>query len=108
MWLICDYSQALLVEPHKDYNLHWPIRRGRLNVHDGPCGTLTAVLSDLELIWGYAIQNMLDIPLKDLKVKFTNILQNYGVLLKRNLITTPAICLRIEQENIQNQKTWLH
>ena len=60
--------QALLVEPNKEYNVHWPIRRGRLNVHEGPCGTLTSVLSDLELIWGYAIQNMLDIPLKDLKV----------------------------------------
>ena len=60
--------QALLVEPHKDYNLHWPMRRGRLNVHNGPCGTLTSVLSDLELIWGTAIQTMLDIPIKDLKV----------------------------------------
>ena len=44
--------------------------RGRLNVHDGPCGTLTAILSDLEIIWGTAIQNMLDIPLKDLKVTY--------------------------------------
>ena len=56
------------MEPHKDYNLHWPMRRGRLNVHNGPCGTLTSVLSDLELIWGTAIQTMLDIPIKDLKV----------------------------------------
>ena len=67
---VCFFNllQALLVEPHKDYNLHWPMRRGRLNVHNGPCGTLTSVLSDLELIWGTAIQTMLDIPIKDLKV----------------------------------------
>lgn len=60
-------KEALMVEQNKDYNLHWPMRRGHLNVHDGPCGTLTSVLADLELIWGHALQNMLDIPLKDLK-----------------------------------------
>ena len=63
-----DFVKALMVEQNKDYNLHWPMRRGHLNVHDGPCGTLTSVLADLELIWGHALQNMLDIPLKDLKV----------------------------------------
>lgn len=60
--------QALYVNPEDYYNLHWPMRRGRLNVHKGVGGSLTAVLQDLELIWGSAIQNILDIPLKDLKV----------------------------------------
>ena len=50
------------------YNLHWPFRRGKLNLHAGPGGTLTAVLQDIHDIWSYAIQNFLDIPIKDLKV----------------------------------------
>ena len=44
------------------------MRRGRLNLHDGPGGTLTAVLEDLETLWSSAIHTHLDIPIKDLKV----------------------------------------
>lgn len=43
--------------------------RGQLNVHSGPGGSLTAVLAELETIWGHVIQKQLDIPLKDLKVE---------------------------------------
>lgn len=48
--------------------------RGQLNVHSGPGGSLTAVLADLETIWGHVIQKQLDIPLKDLKVEETSVL----------------------------------
>ena len=44
------------------------MRRGRLNLHDGPGGTLTAVLEDLETLWSSAIHTHLDIPIKDLKI----------------------------------------
>lgn len=64
--------QALYVNPSDCYDIHWPIVRGQLNVHSGPGGSLTAVLADLETIWGHVIQKQLDIPLKDLKVGETS------------------------------------
>uniref|UniRef100_A0A671YWC8 Actin related protein 8 n=1 Tax=Sparus aurata TaxID=8175 RepID=A0A671YWC8_SPAAU len=60
-------EEALYVNPSDCYNIHWPVVRGQLNVHAGPGGSLTAVLADLEAIWGHVIQKQLDIPLKDLK-----------------------------------------
>ncbi|KAK2507879.1 hypothetical protein MC885_017038 [Smutsia gigantea] len=60
-------EQALYVNPLDCYNIHWPIRRGQLNIHPGPGGSLTAVLADIEVIWSHAIQKYLEIPLKDLK-----------------------------------------
>uniref|UniRef100_H3D395 Actin-related protein 8 n=1 Tax=Tetraodon nigroviridis TaxID=99883 RepID=H3D395_TETNG len=60
-------EEALYVNPSDCYNIHWPIVRGQLNLHTGPGGSLTAVLADLETIWGHIIQKQLDIPLKDLK-----------------------------------------
>lgn len=65
---VISHFQALYVNPLDSYNIHWPIRRGQLNLHPGPGGSLTAVLADLEVIWSYAIQKYLEIPLKDLKV----------------------------------------
>ena len=58
----------MYVNPEDPYNVHWPIRRGRLNLHSGVGGSLTAVLNDMETIWSWSIQNVLDIPIKDLKV----------------------------------------
>ena len=43
------------------------MRKGQLNLHDGPCGSLKSVLSDLEMLWALAIQNVLDIPMKDFR-----------------------------------------
>lgn len=65
---VISHFQALYVNPLDSYNIHWPIRRGQLNLHAGPGGSLTAVLADLEVIWSHAIQKYLEIPLKDLKV----------------------------------------
>ena len=41
---------------------------GHLNLHDGPSGSLTSIAANLETLWGYAIQSILDIPLRDLGV----------------------------------------
>lgn len=60
-------EEVLYLNPKSDFNIHWPIRRGRLNLHSGVGGSLTAVLADLETIWGTVIHQYLDIPLKDLK-----------------------------------------
>lgn len=55
-------KEALYVQPSDCYNLHWPIQRGKLNIHsNGPNGTLTAVLLQLERIWGVAMETLLDI-----------------------------------------------
>ena len=62
------FLQALYLEPADGYNIHWPIRRGRFNLHEGAGGSLTAVMQDLETIWGAVLQQKLDIPIKDLKV----------------------------------------
>ena len=37
-------------------------------MHSGMGGSLTAIAKDLEQIWGYALQNTLEIPVKDLRV----------------------------------------
>lgn len=60
-------DEALYIKPGSGYSTHWPMRRGRLNIHDGPGGTLSAVMADIETIWGKALETYLDIPLKDLK-----------------------------------------
>ena len=62
--------QAMYIKPGTGYSINWPIRRGRLNLHDGPGGTLNAVMADIESIWGTALETFLDIPVKDLKVCF--------------------------------------
>ena len=46
------------------------MRRGRLNIHPGVGGSLSAIAQDLHDIWGEAIEGHLDIPLKDLMVRF--------------------------------------
>lgn len=60
-------EEALYIKPNTGYSVHWPIRNGRLNLYDGPGGTLSAIMADLEDIWGTALQTFLDIPIKDLK-----------------------------------------
>ncbi|KAK7483653.1 hypothetical protein BaRGS_00025086 [Batillaria attramentaria] len=60
-------EEALYVSPKEGYQLSWPMRHGRLNIHDKPGGSLTAVLADLESIWSSAIYSQLQIPTKDLK-----------------------------------------
>lgn len=90
------YFQALYVKPTDNYDLHWPMRRGRLNIHPGPGGTVTAVLADIETIWATAIQKHLDIPLKDLKV--------------RNTVITPSKCqsVRHTTQRFQGEKHRKH
>ncbi|XP_058060325.1 actin-related protein 8 [Anopheles bellator] len=43
------------------YNLHFPIRRGELNTHDGVGGSLSSVMTDLQAIWEYVLQRKLHI-----------------------------------------------
>jgi len=60
-------DQVLYVHPPDQFNLHFPYRRGDLNVHSGVGGSLTSVLRDIETIWGHCIENLLEIKKSDLK-----------------------------------------
>jgi hypothetical protein len=57
-----------MINPKEPYNLHWPVRRGRLNVHAGLGGSLSAVLQDLEDIIVTALQTFLEISRPNIKV----------------------------------------
>ena len=61
-------GQALTLDPSSPYNIHCPVRRGRLNLHPGPGGSLTAVVADLRLIWLHCIERLLGIERADLEV----------------------------------------
>ncbi|GFR08202.1 actin-related protein 8 [Trichonephila clavata] len=60
-------DDVLYLNPAENFNIHWPIRRGQLNLHAGIGGSVSSVISDLEAIWSTAFQKYLDINLKDLK-----------------------------------------
>lgn len=49
------------------FNIHFPFRRGDLNIHNGPNGTITGVLADLETIWLKVLETHFNIYQKDLK-----------------------------------------
>jgi actin-related protein 8 len=51
-----------------DYSIHFPVKRGELNIHPGVGGSLSAIMHDLETIWSYVIEKLLRIPLKNLPV----------------------------------------
>lgn len=59
-------ADVLRLNPHEKFNVHFPVRRGELNVHQYAGGTLTATLEHIKCIWEFAIKNFLDINLKEL------------------------------------------
>ncbi|XP_047000292.1 actin-related protein 8 isoform X3 [Schistocerca americana] len=72
VWTVPDTDvvigdEVMHINPNLDYNIHFPYRRGDLNLHAGPGGSMSGVLADLETIWSWIIKNRLDIPLKDLR-----------------------------------------
>ncbi|XP_053678699.1 actin-related protein 8 [Anopheles nili] len=60
-------EDILLLNPAGEYNVHFPIRRGELNLHDGVGGSLFAVMSDLQNIWEYVLQKRLHIEANKMK-----------------------------------------
>ena len=60
-------DEVLTINPLDNYNIHFPYKRGDLNIHSGPGGSLRSVLADLKCIWEYAMSQMMNINLKDLK-----------------------------------------
>ncbi|XP_054727971.1 actin-related protein 8 [Anastrepha obliqua] len=61
--LLFDKDILLLRERDSSaYNIHFPLRRGELNLHKGVGGSTAAVISNMETIWLYALQKHLNIP----------------------------------------------
>uniref|UniRef100_A0A8D8VG47 Actin-related protein 8 n=1 Tax=Cacopsylla melanoneura TaxID=428564 RepID=A0A8D8VG47_9HEMI len=60
-------DEILNLNPSLDFNIHFPLQRGELNVHNGVGGSLTSVLTDLYDIWTHIIKTKLLIPIKDLQ-----------------------------------------
>ena len=55
-------DDILRLHPDSPHNVHFPFRRGDINVHSDVGGSQTAVLHDLESIWSYAVESLLRIP----------------------------------------------
>lgn len=71
-WVFTDKDyvvgdEILSLHPSLEYNIHFPLMRGDLNLHSSVGGSISAVLADLETIWGHCISTVLNVPLKDLK-----------------------------------------
>ncbi|XP_043505065.1 actin-related protein 8 isoform X2 [Polistes fuscatus] len=60
-------DDILSLNPEDHFNIHFPYKRGELNVHSGPGGSLKAVMADLKTIWEYVLTDKMNIPLRDLK-----------------------------------------
>lgn len=57
-------DEVLNVNPNGNYNLHFPMRKGELNLHNNVGGSLTSCLDDLQTIWEYVLAQKLAISLK--------------------------------------------
>ncbi|XP_063881501.1 actin-related protein 8-like isoform X1 [Scylla paramamosain] len=71
-WVFTDKDyivgdEILSLHPSMEYNIHFPLMRGDFNLHCDVGGSISAVLADLETIWGHCISTVLNVPLKDLK-----------------------------------------
>ncbi|ALC49328.1 Arp8 [Drosophila busckii] len=66
------------------YDVHFPMRRGELNVHNGRGGSLQATLSHMERIWSYALERRIGIPLRELATHSAVLVVN-DVYVRRHL-----------------------
>lgn len=60
-------DDALYADKNDCYELHWPIAKGRLNIHGKVHGSISVVLSDIEHLWKKAIESFLKISPQDLR-----------------------------------------
>ncbi|XP_046593472.1 actin-related protein 8 isoform X1 [Neodiprion virginianus] len=60
-------DDILSLNPEADFNIHFPYKRGELNVHSGPGGSLRAVLANLKIIWEHVLTKKMNVLLKDLR-----------------------------------------
>lgn len=81
------YDEQILrlnaAEAH-NYDIHFPIQRGELNVHTERGGSLQATLSHLERIWCHALEQKLAIPKRELGT-YSAVLVVNDVYVRRHL-----------------------
>lgn len=77
----------------RNYDIHFPIQRGELNVHKEKGGSLQATLSHLERIWSYALEQRLGIPLRDLSTHSAVLVVN-DVYVRRHLREAMTLLLQ--------------
>uniref|UniRef100_A0A1I8MF18 Uncharacterized protein n=1 Tax=Musca domestica TaxID=7370 RepID=A0A1I8MF18_MUSDO len=53
-------------DERNEYNIHFPMKRGDLNLHSNIGGSVTSVMSDLESIWCHVIEERMGIPRRTL------------------------------------------
>lgn len=61
-------DDILKIDPNANYNIHFPIKRGQLNVHSGLGGSLFNALDHLQTILEHAITQKLQIRIRWVKV----------------------------------------
>lgn len=52
------------LDPNGEFNVHFPIRRGDLNLHANVGGSINAIIADLQAIWEHVLENNLKIKLR--------------------------------------------
>ncbi|XP_030382296.1 actin-related protein 8 [Scaptodrosophila lebanonensis] len=99
-WL--DRTAAVLYDEHilrmsafdaRDFDIHFPIQRGELNVHKGKGGSLQSTLTHLERIWSYALEQRLKIPLSELGTHSAVLVVN-DVYIRRHLREAMTLLLQ--------------
>lgn len=60
-------EDVLWLNPYGEFNLHFPIKRGELNLHKHVGGSMPGVMADLQDIWEHVLTQRLRIDLKQLK-----------------------------------------
>lgn len=60
-------NDILRLDPKQEFNIHFPYKKGELNVHSGPGGSITSIMADLETIWTYILETNFQISREDLK-----------------------------------------
>lgn len=60
-------EEVLWLNPSGEFNVHYPVRRGELNLHKGIGGSMSGVMCDLQDIWEFVLRHKLRIDLKQLK-----------------------------------------
>ncbi|KMZ10416.1 uncharacterized protein Dsimw501_GD15659, isoform B [Drosophila simulans] len=77
----------------RNYDIHFPIQRGELNVHKEKGGSLQASMQHLERIWSYALEERLKIPLRKLGTHCAVLVVN-DVYVRRHLREFVTLLLR--------------
>ncbi|KAH8396056.1 hypothetical protein KR222_002442, partial [Zaprionus bogoriensis] len=90
------YDEQILrlnAEEAHHYDIHFPVRRGELNVHAGRGGSLQATLAHMERIWCHALEQRLGIARRELHTHSAVLVVN-DVYVRRHLREAMTLLLQ--------------